>query len=99
MRLSEEAKDMTTISVLLEPPAPTPMVITPECGAPGCSVTGDQYTMVRCRLCDHWFCPDHIDAEEGVTLARPVRPALRGLAYYQGLCVLCQRAPATSHAH
>jgi len=81
--------------------APAPILITPECGAPGCSVAGDQYTMVRCGGCHRWFCPEHIDTEEGVTLMRPARPALRGLAYYQGSCALCQQArqQAPSLAH
>jgi hypothetical protein len=80
---------------------PMPMLITPECGAPGCSVVGDQYTMVRSRGCDHWFCPDHLAADEGATLVRLDRPALRGLAYYQGSCVPCRQArrriPPPSH--
>ncbi len=38
----------------------TPTLLTPECDAPGCSVAGDQYTMIRCRGCGAWFCPDHI---------------------------------------
>jgi len=71
---------------------PTPTLLTPECDAPGCSVAGDQYTMVHCRSCGAWFCPDHIAAAEGVTLMCPPDPALRGLAYYQGRCVSCQQA-------
>ncbi len=35
----------------------TPTLLTPECDAPGCSVAGDQYTMIRCRGCGAWFCP------------------------------------------
>jgi hypothetical protein len=67
-------------------------LITPECDAPGCDVAGDQYTMVRCRGCGAWFCPEHIAGEEGVTLVRPRGRALSGLAYYQGSCVPCLQA-------
>ena len=67
-------------------------LITAECEAPGCTVSGDQYTMVRCRRCVAWFCPEHIAADEGVTLVHSARRALSGLAYYQGLCVPCQQA-------
>ena len=75
----------------------TPTLLTPECDAPGCSVAGDQYTMIRCRGCGAWFCPDHIAAAEGVTLVRPPAPAPRGLAYYQGRCVFCQQARQVTH--
>jgi hypothetical protein len=71
---------------------PAPTLITPECDAPGCDVAGDQYTMVRCRGCGAWFCPEHIDAAEGVTLVRPRSQALTGLAYYEGICIPCQPA-------
>jgi len=74
-----------------------PTLLTPECDAPGCSVAGDQYTMIRCRSCGAWFCPDHIAAAEGVTLVRPPDPAPRGLAYYQGRCVTCQQARQVMH--
>jgi hypothetical protein len=67
-------------------------LITPECEAPDCSVGGDQYTMVRCRGCQAWFCPEHIVAQEGVTLVRPAPSTLRGLAYYQGICRACLEA-------
>lgn len=70
---------------------PTPTLITPACDARGCGVAGDQYTMVRCHRCGAWFCPEHIAAEEGVTVIRPVRHARGSLAYYQGICVACQQ--------
>jgi hypothetical protein len=72
-------------------------LITPDCEAPGCSVAGDQYTMVRCRGCGAWFCPDHIAAQEAVTLVHPAPRALQGLAYYQGICVPCQQARQRTH--
>jgi hypothetical protein len=72
-------------------------LITPECEAPGCSVGGDQYTMVHCRGCGAWFCSEHIAAQEGVTLVRPAPRALSGLAYYQGICVPCQQARHRTH--
>jgi hypothetical protein len=76
---------------------PAPTLITPECDAPGCDVAGDQYTMVRCRGCGAWFCPEHIAGEEGVTLVHPIGRALSGLAYYQGSCVPCQQARQRTH--
>ena len=72
-------------------------LITPECEAPGCSVSGDQYTMVRCRGCGAWFCSEHIAAEEGVTLVRPARRVLRNLAYYEGICLACQQERQPTH--
>jgi hypothetical protein len=77
-----------------------PMLITPECDTPGCSIAGDQYTMVRCRRCGGWFCPEHIDAAAGARLVRPGRlgsSALRDLAYYQGICVPCHQAHESVH--
>jgi hypothetical protein len=71
---------------------PASTLITPECDAPGCGVAGDQYTMIHCRVCGEWFCPEHIAADEGVTLVRPTSRPLSGLAYYQGSCVPCQQA-------
>ena len=76
---------------------PAPTLITPECDAPGCDVAGDQYTMVRCRGCGAWFCSEHIDGEEGVTLVRPRGRALSGLAYYQGICIPCRQAHERTH--
>jgi hypothetical protein len=69
---------------------PATTLITPECEAPGCGVSGDQYTMVHCHACGAWFCPDHIAAEEGVTLVCPAPRALSCLAFYEGICVPCQ---------
>ena len=48
-----------------------PTLITPEWDAPGCLISGDQYTMVRCRACAAWFCPEHIAPAEGVTVQSP----------------------------
>jgi hypothetical protein len=66
-------------------------LLTPECEAPGCHIAGDQFTMVRCCRCKSWFCPDHIAAEEGITLERSDPRALVAFTYYQGLCVPCQQ--------
>lgn len=69
----------------------TPMLIAPECHAPGCHHDGDQYSMVKCSTCGHWFCPEHIEMndEHGrrVTL---VESGLRGLSYYLGRCADCR---------
>jgi hypothetical protein len=74
-------------------------LVTPECEAPDCSVSGDQYTMVRCRGCKGWFCPEHVAAQEGVTLVRPAPGTLLGLAYYEGLCYACLQARQRSTRH
>jgi hypothetical protein len=76
---------------------PAPLLITPECDAPGCTVEGDQYTMVRCRGCGAWFCPEHIDAAAGARLVRLVGAKLKDLAYYQGICAACYRAHEPVH--
>jgi hypothetical protein len=73
--------------------------ITPECEAPDCSVSGDQYTMVRCRGCKAWFCPEHVAVQEGVTLVRPAPRTLLGLAYFEGLCHVCLEAQQRSTCH
>jgi hypothetical protein len=75
-----------------------PTVITPECHARGCSVSGDQYTMVRCRRCDAWFCPDHIDPAEGVRLVTHHRAPLVGLTVYIGICRTCRTCQHQRHA-
>ncbi|MGO8948543.1 MAG: hypothetical protein ACLQUY_12960 [Ktedonobacterales bacterium] len=67
------------------------MLLTQECESPGCNVAGDQFTMVRCRDCGGWFCPQHVDAKEGVTLIHVAPRVLRGLGYYQGICTACRR--------
>ena len=71
------------------PHLPAAMLLTPECGAPGCHVAGDQFTMVRCRGCGGWFCTDHI-AQEDVTLIYLAPRVLKDLAYYQGMCQTCR---------
>jgi hypothetical protein len=71
-------------------------LITPECEAHGCGVSGDQYTMIRCRECSAWFCSEHIAADAGVTLIRPA-PRVLGLAYYQGICLACQQERQRTH--
>jgi hypothetical protein len=84
-------------SPLQSPEHPTlPLIVTPECAAPGCHVAGDQFTMVSCRACGHWFCADHVDAGAGATLVH-LGPARNGLAYYRGLCASCGRGQAAVH--
>jgi hypothetical protein len=72
-----------------------PILITPECGSHGCSITGDQYTMVRCRACGHWFCAEHTALEESVDLKRSGDAQGTTVAYYLGLCQACYAARAT----
>lgn len=69
----------------------TPLLIVPGCQSHGCNVAGDQYSMVLCRKCRRWFCAEHIDADEGVTLRSADSPSLRGLSYYQGRCLECRK--------
>lgn len=38
-----------------------PLLIAPECSAPGCHRNGDQALMIKCRGCDLWFCEEHIE--------------------------------------
>jgi predicted nucleic-acid-binding Zn-ribbon protein len=68
------------------------MVITPAhlvCHEHSCAVEGDKYTMVRCRRCGEWFCPDHMDLDgEGVTMIRLLSDPKRK-TYYQGMCLAC----------
>ena len=74
-------------------------LITPECSASGCPAAGDQYTMVHCRVCGAWVCPEHTAAEEGVTLRRYGRQAPRDLRYYQGLCLSCATDRDRNHLY
>jgi hypothetical protein len=79
-------------------PAPAnPTLIAPECHAPDCHYDGDQYVMVKCRCCGHWFCPEHVDAEESVRLINTTEPAVEGLSYYLGLCLGCRGAMRQQH--
>lgn len=79
-----------------------PAVIAPECHADGCHHDGDQYTMVKCRSCDHWFCTEHLDSQDTIRRVSMVETGLPGLTYYQGLCATCrgqhaqQRRPVDS---
>jgi hypothetical protein len=70
----------------------TPLLILPGCHARGCEAAGDQYSMVLCRKCHEWFCAEHIDTHVGVELRSADSPRLRGLSYYQGLCLHCRKA-------
>jgi hypothetical protein len=73
----------------------TPTLITPECAMPGCSEDGDQFTMVRCRACGAWYCPDHIQQDAGVRMLplQSAQVAKSGsLSHYVGLCVRCHQA-------
>jgi hypothetical protein len=67
-----------------------PMLIAPECHAAGCHNDGDQYMMVKCRSCGHWFCPEHLESEDGARSVTLVDSGLRGLSYYQGHCAACR---------
>ena len=70
----------------------TYMLIAPECYAPGCHHDGDQYTMIKCRECHRWYCPEHVDQQEAVRLITLAHPAPQSLSYYLGLCFACRGA-------
>ena len=40
-----------------------------------------QYTMVKCRCCEQWYCSDRVDTQETVQLVKTVDRAFRGLSY------------------
>ena len=67
-----------------------PLLIAPECHASGCHHGGDQYTMVKCRACGHWFCPEHLLSDDGARSVTLVDSGMRGLSYYQGHCAACR---------
>jgi hypothetical protein len=70
----------------------TPVLITPECHARGCTADGDQYMMVRCGRCGAWYCPQHIQADEGIRVLTTRSSPVQGLSYYVGICVRCYQA-------
>lgn len=74
--------------------AKAPLLITPECGTQGCSVTGDQYTMVRCRGCNRWYCADHTATEDLVEVKHTHDANTGDITFYQGLCRSCHDARA-----
>jgi hypothetical protein len=67
-----------------------PVFIAPECHAAGCHRNGDQYTMVKCRVCDNWFCAEHLDTHDTVRRVSMVDTGMPGLTYYLGLCLDCR---------
>ncbi len=78
----------------------TPFLIAPECYAPGCHHDGDQYTMVKCRSCGHWFCGEHLSSDASADSRRDValvESGLRGLSFYLGLCATCRHLPPERH--
>lgn len=74
-----------------------PIVIAPECYAPGCHHDGDQYTMVKCRTCGHWFCAEHLETDGDGRSVTLVDTGLTGLAYYVGQCAECREKPPVRH--
>ena len=67
-----------------------PVVIAPECHEPGCHHAGDQFTMVKCRSCDHWFCAEHLGTQDTIRRSSIMETGVKGLAYYLGLCASCR---------
>ena len=70
-----------------------PVLITPECHTPGCHNDGDQFTMIKCRLCGHWFCGSHLDPAQTLQLS----PQAPELSIYTGLCVDCSTRERQRH--
>ena len=68
---------------------PGPVFIAPECHEPGCRRAGDQYTMVKCRMCDHWFCAEHLHTQDTIRRSSIMDIGIPGFAYYLGLCAGC----------
>jgi len=81
-----------------------PLLIAPECSAPGCHHNADQYLMIKCRSCDRWFCEEHFEAAEdndnprqritGAPTVKLVKTGLNDLTYYLGSCVACRAKKA-----
>jgi hypothetical protein len=71
-----------------------PVFIAPECHVPGCRQAGDQFTMVKCRYCDHWFCAEHLNSRDTIRRSSIVETGLRGLSYYIGVCADCSEKQA-----
>jgi hypothetical protein len=67
----------------------TPVFIAPECHVPACRRAGDQYTMVKCRSCDQWFCSEHLHSQDTIRRSSIMDIGLPGFAYYLGLCAEC----------
>ena len=75
----------------------TPVLISPECHAAECHNSGDQYTMIKCRNCEQWYCSEHVDMQETALQVKTVDPVLHGLAYYVGLCLGCRGTMREQH--
>jgi hypothetical protein len=81
-----------------------PLLIAPECSAPGCHHDGDAYMMIKCHLCDRWFCEEHFEATEengnrsqritSVPTVKLVNTGLNDLTYYLGSCMACRAKQA-----
>src|SRR5262249_21173745 len=76
----EETRPMPHLSPAYPGAPPIATLLTPECNAEARRVPGDQYTMVHCRGCGAWCCPEHITAAAGVSRVRLPDRTLRGLA-------------------
>ncbi len=79
-----------------------PLLIAPECSAPNCYRDGEQYMMIKCRSCGHWFCEEHLEGAEDsqsqraqVPTVKLVETGVRGLTYYLGYCSTCRDTHAT----
>jgi hypothetical protein len=67
-----------------------PLLIAPECAAPGCHYDGDQHMMVKCRSCGLWFCKEHLKGDDSGLSITLVDTGLHGLAYNLGYCTTCR---------
>ena len=84
-----------------------PLLVAPECSAPGCHHDGDAFMMIKCRSCDQWFCEEHFEASEtaedngnprqritGAPTVKLVKTGLNDLTYYLGSCMACRAKQA-----
>ena len=67
----------------------SPTVIAPECHVAGCHHTGDQFTMVKCRVCTQWYCAEHLGTQDTIRRSSIMDTGRKGLSYYLGLCASC----------
>ena len=81
-----------------------PLLIAPECSAPGCHHNGEAFMMIKCHSCGQWFCEEHFGSAEGdenqrrrvtdVPTVKLVKTGLNDLTYYLGSCIACRAKQA-----
>jgi hypothetical protein len=84
-----------------------PLLIAPECSAPGCHHNGDVFMMVKCHSCGHWFCEEHIETAQGgrsrsqratnianAPTVKRIKTGLSDLTFFLGSCAACREEHA-----